>query len=187
MEIYLVRHTETICEKGICYGQSDVDLAEPFENTFENILSQLPNEAIIFSSPLKRCVTLAKYIQNKIKTISYHEDTRLMEMNFGDWEMKNWNDIPPEQLNPWMEDFVNIGVSNGESFVELHKRTERFLSEQISKKTDQPIVIVAHAGSIRSFLCHHTSLPLKDAFQNKVDFGQVIKIDFKPCFVSKLF
>lgn len=39
MEIYLVRHTETICGKGVCYGQSDVALAEPFESIFENIVS----------------------------------------------------------------------------------------------------------------------------------------------------
>ena len=183
MEIYLVRHTETVCEKGICYGQSDVDLAEPFESNFENILSQLPTEAIIFSSPLKRCVTLAKYIQNNIKALSYEQDSRLMEMNFGDWEMKTWNDISPEQLNPWMEDFVNVKVSNGESFVELHKRVDEFLSDKISKKSNIPIIIVAHAGIIRSILCNHSSLPLKDAFQNKVDFGQIIKIDFKPSFV----
>jgi len=176
MEIYLVRHTKTVCEKGICYGQSDVALAEPFELIFENIISQLPNEAAIFTSPLQRCVILAKHIQSKIKTLSYQEDSRLMEMNFGDWEMKNWNDIPPAQLNPWMEDFVNVKASNGESFTELHQRTNAFLSEQISKKTNQPIIIVAHAGILRSFLCHQSSLPLKDAFQNKIDFGQVIKI-----------
>ena len=176
MEIYLVRHTETVCEKGICYGQSDVAIAEPFDLIFENIISQLPSEVILFSSPLQRCVILAKHIQNKIKTISYQEDERLMEMNFGDWEMKNWNNIPPEQLNPWMEDFVNIQATNGESFVELHDRVGAFLTEQISKKTDKPIVLVAHAGVIRSMLCYHTLLPLKQAFQNKVDFGQVIKI-----------
>jgi alpha-ribazole phosphatase len=176
MEIYLIRHTETVCEKGICYGQSDISIAEPFDLVFENIISQLPAEAIIFSSPLKRCVILAKHIQNKIKTISYQEDDRLMEMNFGDWEMKKWNDILPEQLNPWMEDFVNIPASNGESFAELHKRTGDFLSSQISKQIDKPIIIVSHAGVIRSILCHHSSLPLKDAFQNKVDFGQIIKI-----------
>ncbi|MBF4518822.1 alpha-ribazole phosphatase [Flavobacterium sp. ANB] len=176
MEIYLVRHTETICEKGICYGQSDVGLAEPFESVFENILSQLPTEAIIFSSPLKRCAILAKHIQKHIKAISYQEDNRLMEMNFGDWELKNWNEILPEQLNPWMEDFVNIPATNGESFIELHNRVNDFLSLQISKEITTPIIIVAHAGIIRSILCHQTSLPLKDAFQNKVDFGQVIKI-----------
>jgi alpha-ribazole phosphatase len=176
MEIYLVRHTETICEKGICYGQSDVNLVEPFEFVFENIIAQLPTEALLFSSPLKRCTILAKHIQNKIQAISYQEDERLMEMNFGDWEMKNWNDIVLEELNPWMEDFVNIPATNGESFVELHKRVVDFLSIQISKEITKPIIIVAHAGIIRSILCHHTSLPLKDAFQNKVDFGQVIKI-----------
>jgi alpha-ribazole phosphatase len=177
MEIYLIRHTETICEKGICYGQSDVNLAEPYDAHFENIISQLPSEAVVFSSPLKRCVILANYIQNQIKAISYQEDERLMEMNFGDWEMKNWNDIPQEELNPWMEDFVNIRVSNGESFVDLHERTSSFLAEYISKENKNPLIIVAHAGVIRSILCHFNSKPLKDAFENKVDFGQVIKTE----------
>jgi alpha-ribazole phosphatase len=176
MEIYLVRHTETICEKGICYGQSDVGLAVPFDIIFEEIVTQLPTEAIIFSSPLQRCSILAKYIQKNITTISYQENNLLMEMNFGDWELKNWNAIPPEQLNPWMEDFVNITVSNGESFVELHERIGLFLSTKIPKENTSPIIIVTHAGVVRSFLCHQTFLPLKDAFQNKVDFGQVIKI-----------
>lgn len=176
MEIYLVRHTETICEKGICYGQSDVNIAEPFNEIFDRIISELPAEAIVFSSPLKRCSILAKHIQNNIKTISYQEDDRLKEMNFGDWELKNWNEIPPEELNPWMEDFVNIQVSNGESFVELHQRVGEFLSDRISE-IKHPVVIVAHAGIIRSILCHQSSLPLKDAFENKVDFGEVIKIE----------
>lgn len=177
MEVFLVRHTETTCEKGICYGQSDVGLAEPYDIIFKNITDQLPLEAILFSSPLQRCTILARHIQNQIKTLSYQEDRRLMEMNFGDWEMKNWNSIPPEELNPWMEDFVNVSVSNGESFVELHERVGIFLAEQLSKKTDKPLIIVAHAGVIRSILCHQTSLPLQEAFQNKVDFGQVIKIE----------
>ena len=176
MEIYLVRHTETVCAKGICYGQSDVDIAEPFESIFENIVTQLPEEAILFSSPLQRCTTLAKYIQDNITTISYQEDKRLIEMNFGDWEMKNWNDILPEQLNPWMEDFVHIPASNGESFVELHQRVGDFLADLNSKEINKPVIVVCHAGVIRSFLCHQSALPLKDAFQNKVNFGEVIKI-----------
>lgn len=177
MEIYLVRHTETVCEKGICYGQSDVDIITPFDEIFDGIISKLPSEALIFSSPLQRCVILAKHIQKNIEAISYQEDERLQEMNFGDWELKSWNEIPPEELNPWMEDFVNIKVSNGESFVELHERVGHFLSDKISK-IKRPIIIVAHAGIIRSILCHQSSLPLKDAFNNKVDFGEVIKIDF---------
>lgn len=176
MEIYLVRHTETICEKGVCYGQSDVDIAEPFEEIFKRIISELPCEAVIFTSPLKRCAILAKHIQKNNNAISYQEDDRLKEMNFGDWELKNWDDISPEELNPWMEDFVNIRASNGESFTELHERTRHFLSDEISK-IQQPVIIVAHAGIIRSIICHQTSLPLKEAFQNKIDFGEIIRIE----------
>jgi len=46
----------------------------------------------------------------------------------------------------------------------------------VSKEIKNQIVVVCHAGTIRSILCHQSSLPLKDAFQNKVDFGEVIKI-----------
>ncbi|GAA3781004.1 alpha-ribazole phosphatase [Flavobacterium ginsengiterrae] len=176
MEIYLVRHTETICEKGVCYGQSDVDIAEPFEEIFKRIISELPRNAVIFTSPLKRCAILAKHIQKNNNAISYQEDDRLKEMNFGDWELKNWDDISPEELNPWMEDFVNIRASNGESFTELHERTRQFLSDEISK-IQQPVIIVAHAGIIRSIICHQTSLPLKEAFKNKIDFGEIIRIE----------
>ncbi|MNL62251.1 hypothetical protein D3C87_1862570 [compost metagenome] len=61
--------------------------------------------------------------------------------------------------------------------MELHNRVEDFLIDLTSKEINQPIVVVCHAGTIRSILCHHSSLPLKDAFQNKVDFGEVIKIE----------
>ncbi len=46
MEIYLVRHTETVCEKGICYGQSDVGIRAPYVTIFESILEQLPEQGI---------------------------------------------------------------------------------------------------------------------------------------------
>jgi hypothetical protein len=35
-------------------------------------------------------------------------------------KMKNWDVIDPDELNPWMADFVTIRVPNGESFTDLH-------------------------------------------------------------------
>lgn len=172
MEVYLVRHTETTCEKGICYGQSDVDLKEPFLEPFKSIKKQIPSDAIVFSSPLSRCTLLANYLTSSITV-----DSRLMEMNFGDWEMKNWDAIPEANFTPWMTDFVNVTVPNGESFVALHHRVTDFLATLISEYNSKKIVIVTHAGVIRSILCAISNLPLKDAFTNKVDFGSVIKIE----------
>ena len=171
MEVYLVRHTETVCPKGICYGQADVDLKEPFISDFETIKSQLPEKTVVYSSPLQRCMILADYLAPS----GFSTDKRLMEMNFGTWELKNWDDIPSGEIDPWMKDFVNVSVPDGESFTELHSRVLSFIDQEL---TDQPVpvVIVAHAGVIRCFLCKQMNLDLKDAFLNKVDFGQVIKI-----------
>ena len=176
MEVYLVRHTETVCEKGICYGQSDVSLQEPYDTIFETILKQLPEDAILYCSPLQRCILLANYIKENSVITSIHQDSRLMEMNFGNWEMKNWDVIPQDDFTPWMTDFVNVRVPNGESFTDLHNRVFDFMENELQKNNSKPVIIVAHAGVIRSVLCRITNLPLKDAFQNKVDYGAVIKI-----------
>ena len=177
MEIYLVRHTETVCEKGVCYGQSNVGIREPYDVVFENILSQLPKEAVLYSSPLQRCVILAKHIQEKTQSNSVIEDARLMEMHFGDWELKKWDDIPQEVLNPWMTDFVNVRVPNGESFVDLNERVLDFLENEIPKDLEKPLIIVAHAGVIRSILCELNNIPLVDAFKTALDFGAVVRVE----------
>jgi alpha-ribazole phosphatase len=172
MEIYLIRHTETSCEKGICYGQSDVELQANYEQQFKSIKEQLPTDAVFYSSPLQRCTILAEFVsENK-----YTTDSRLMEMHFGDWELKPWDAIPPDEINPWMADFVNIAVPNGESFLQLHQRVTHFMVTELQHLNSKPIVIITHAGVIRSMLCKITNLPLQDAFTNKVDFGQVIKL-----------
>ena len=177
MEVYLVRHTETVCEKGICYGQSNVDIKKPYAAIFKSIVAQLPLHAIIYSSPLLRCLDLANYIQNQAESNAVIQDARLMEVNFGDWEMQKWDAIAAEDLNPWMDDFVTVRVPNGESFTDLHQRVIHFMQSELQTHVNTPIIIVAHAGVIRSFLCAVSALPLQDAFQNKVDFGAVIKIE----------
>lgn len=172
MEVYLVRHTETVCEKGVCYGQSDVGIAEPYLPIFEDIKKQLPPAAIYYSSPLVRCNLLANHLSDQVIV-----DPRLMEMDFGDWELQKWDAIPELDLNPWMADFVNIKVPNGESFVNLHHRVVDFFSNEIVVQNSNAIVIVAHSGVIRSILCHHTNTPLKEAFNSKLEFGSVTKIE----------
>ncbi|MBF04564.1 MAG: alpha-ribazole phosphatase [Flavobacterium sp.] len=176
MEIYLVRHTETVCEKGICYGQADIALREPYLQEFEEIKQQLSlQEKIpVFSSPLIRCTQLADFLSNG----NFQTDARLMEMHFGDWELHSWDEIPKEPLNHWMEDFVSVQVPNGESFVLLYKRVLSFI-EDLKRKDIKKAIIITHAGVIRSFLCYQQNLPLQDAFQNKCNFGAIFKIILK--------
>jgi alpha-ribazole phosphatase len=173
MEIYLIRHTETVAPKGICYGQADVDIKEPYLEIFQEIKAQLPTDAIVYSSPLLRCKKMAEFFSDDITF-----DKRLMEMNFGNWELQAWNDIPLEEINPWMDNFVTVRVPNGESFEDLYQRVGEFYTELLQKKEDK-IILFCHDGTIRSILSHFHKTQLKDAFSlYSIKYGEIIKLSF---------
>jgi len=173
MEIYLIRHTTPQVEKGICYGQTNLDVTDTFEEEVEMIRPHLPGKNIrVYSSPLQRCTKLAAALYHP-DLVECHDD--LMELNCGDWEMQQWNEIPKEEIQPWMDDFVNVRVPNGESYVTLHQRVvNRF---EAIKDSREDAVIVAHGGVLRSILSHITNTPLKASFDAfTLHYGCVVKI-----------
>ncbi|WP_370407721.1 alpha-ribazole phosphatase [Tenacibaculum dicentrarchi] len=172
MEIILVRHTTPNIEKGICYGQADIGVIDTFLEEVQPILKEVPvndTETAYYSSPLKRCKLLAKQLSD---TIIF--DDRLKELDFGDWELKKWDDINKPELDIWMNDFVNITVTNGESYIDLHNRTVEFLNELKSLKK-QRVVIVTHAGVIRSLWAYVNNISLENSFDLKLKYGDIIK------------
>ncbi|RBW63124.1 alpha-ribazole phosphatase [Tenacibaculum sp. E3R01] len=174
MEIILIRHTTPDIAKGICYGQSDINIRDSFLEEIKPILKEIPvnNENVTFySSPLKRCAILAKELTTKITF-----DNRLKELNFGDWELKKWDEINRVDLDIWMNDFVNVPTKNGESYIDLHQRTTSFLKELKQNKTKKAI-IVTHAGVIRSIWSYINNIPLEKSFDLKLAYGAIIKLN----------
>src|SRR2546428_6419206 len=148
MDLYLIRHTEVNISPGICYGHSDIEVLEsPLNQTLERLLTLLPQNSTVYSSPLIRCAFLARKIAGQAIY-----DSRLMEMNFGNWELKAWNEIAATELTPWMDDFVHVTVPGGESFKGLNDRTNEFLQDLIANEQEN-VITVTHAGVIRSLLC----------------------------------
>lgn len=168
MDIYLIRHTTPEVGKGVCYGQTDLPLADSFSSELMSLRSKLPESFDrIYASPLKRCLQLAQALGSTVQT-----DDRLMEMDFGDWEMKPWGQIPSDALNPWMADFVETAVPGGESFRELIRRSRGSL-KAIESGTEEKVAVVTHAGVIRSWLSTFLELDPKHVFKLNVDYGGV--------------
>lgn len=171
--IYLLRHTRTAAKEGVCYGQSDVELAENFELEFANIQHKLKdiNFDLVYSSPLTRCKKLASHLSHKILT-----DDRLMEMNFGEWEYMTWDHIfsLPEGKD-WFSDYLNRRCPKGEAFSDLMDRVDQFLLEL--KNIEGNILIVTHAGVIRAIATHFGITTKESAFNLQVGFGEIIKIE----------
>ncbi len=170
MEIYLIRHTTPDIEKGICYGQADIGITDTFEEEFLSVEKQVPSGIPIISSPLSRCKILAEKLSNNVTF-----DDRLMELNFGDWELKKWDDIPSSEITPWFDDFVNTPCKNGESYTQLYNRVIECYTE-IKQSSHLKVGIVTHAGVMRSILAHHEGVALKKSFDFKLGYGEVIKI-----------
>ena len=171
MEIILVRHTTPNIAKGICYGQADIDVTTTFEEEVSTILKKVPvndTDITYYSSPLQRCKLLAEKLSS---TIIF--DDRLKELDFGDWELLKWNAIDKKELDIWMKDFVKTPAKNGESYVDLHNRTTDFLTE-LKTKNLQKVVLVTHAGVMRSLWAYTNNIPLEKTFELKLNYGDIL-------------
>lgn len=195
MDLYLVRHPETIAPKGTCYGRTDFPLKYPVEDTAHSTFSYLPpNFDHFLSSPAPRALKLAhalllKYNPNQTPSeLTINTDNRLLEMDFGDWDGKLWEDIPRKETIPWMKDFVNARTPNGEAFTDLIHRVDLFLNdwkrngasreqwEETNKQKLESIIVVCHSGPIRAILCRMHGIPHEEAFKSPVEFGSVHKV-----------
>jgi len=178
-EIYLIRHTTPAVAKGICYGQTDLDITESFIEEAARIRQHLPDDIqLIHSSPLQRCSRLAGHLFPAQPVIMHDE---LKEIHCGEWEMKGWDELPKEEVDPWMKDFVHVRIPGGESYEDLHERVTRCFNGIRSEGpgySGGAKAIVAHGGVIRSILSYITGTALIDSFKLfALNYGCVIRIN----------
>ena len=176
MKLTLIRHTSLQTSAGICYGQSDVDVAKSFVNEAEKTKEKLVATAFnaVYSSPLQRCTRLASALNKGDALV----DDRLKELHFGDWEMQAWDDIPREIFDVWAQDYANTPPPNGETFSQLQQRGLSFLEDMSRQHPSGNIAVVTHGGMIRALVAHVLDMPLKKLFRMTIDHGSVTQLEF---------
>jgi len=177
VNLYLVRHTTPDILPGICYGQTDIEVAGTYAQEVEAVVAKLSatSPAALYSSPLKRCSQLAVEIAG-LTNCNVTHDPRLMELHFGDWEQVPWNDIPRGLVDVWADDHVMQAPPAGESFHTLSLRVQEFFQEMRAHHEGDDVVAFTHAGVIRAMLSHALNLPLVHSFRLQIDYGSVTKI-----------
>ena len=176
MKITLIRHTSLQVASGVCYGQSDIEVANTFASEVTLTKSKIKDISFdaVYTSPLQRCAKLAQAL-NLQNTI---HDQRLMELHFGDWEMCAWDDIPREIFDVWAHDYANKSPPNGETFMQLQQRGLSFLDEVLSRHLNENIAVITHGGMIRALLAHVLNMELKGLFRFNIDYGSVTQLEF---------
>lgn len=160
--IYLIRHAETVEEKGIRNTCEDFQMinekeilsiqGEEQSKRLSNN-SELQNLDVIWSSNYTRAKATAKYIAYKNK-LQYNLDKKLCERKLGNLEDlarfmtdKETRDPSREQLA-----FPEFKTRDGESANETNKRMNEFISEILEKYEGKRIAVISHGGSIKFFL-----------------------------------
>ena len=168
MDLTFLRHTQPKIDAGVCYGRTDLEVADSFNDEAAHVLTQLPEVEFVISSPLQRCLRLAEYVAGQ-RNLALEIENRFQEMDFGAWEGKLWKDIPREELDLWASDFLNARPHGGESVAMLRARTHEALAEW--RRPGQHILVVTHLGVIKTALAKGTAT---EDFSINVSFGGMI-------------
>ena len=151
MRLHFIRHTRPDIARGVCYGQSDIPLAASFAEEAEDVRARLTERlegctpTRIYSSPLSRC----RHSVRRWATKPPSSDARLLELNFGEWELQRFDEITDPRLQLWYDDYLHVAPTGGESFTEQAARVADFIEElhnELAQNEDSSAceVLVSH-------------------------------------------
>ena len=118
----------------------------------------IPNNCTWYVSPLKRAIQTAEALSKHVTYSKMIRENKLIEQNFGDWSGKKisevWKILNKNKMRHNFS-FISPDFSppNGESFKEQSKRVGIWL-KNLNVLEGKSIVIISHAGTIRSILLH---------------------------------
>ena len=183
--LLLVRHGETELQSSLRYwGKTDVALGPTGLHQAEQLRDRLAMERIdaIYSSELKRASDTAGIIaarhNQKVTTCP-----ELREVDFGRLEGLEFNEIHnqfPEVEQMWLTRNPALIYPDGESLQDFETRVATFETRLKNHRVDETILIVAHAGVLRTLICQLLGLGMNNHWNLKVDLASLSIIEIYP-------
>ena len=155
MKLYFVRHGETdMNARNMFYGWYDADInakgisqAEELRDAFRDI-----HVDAIYSSDLKRALHTAEIIADGSPIETMPE---IRELYYGAWENRTWESMTEsdhELLKKWRDDWTNLEIPEGESFMGFYNRVTSGL-DKIIKENKIPTSEASMHLELRNGLC----------------------------------
>ncbi len=172
-----VRHGPTHINGFVGWTDAPADLSDTA--ALARLQAHLPPKAIVVSSDLQRAAKTADAICGTRKRLS--DDPALREMNFGDWEMKNFQQVTdqnPKLARAFWENPGDHTPPNGESWWQTANRVQTAVARLIAEYPDQDIIAVAHVGVILTQLQQASAMPPAAAMSFVIDNLSVTRLDY---------
>ena len=159
----LVRHGETDANRaGLLLGRADPPLNELGLQQAEALAAALRREPdpLVITSPLARAQQTAARIA-AASGASLETDSRLIELDYGDWDERRVADIPADAAARWRAD-PTFAPPGGESLAELRARVAPCEDGLREWARDGTAIVVSHVSPIKALIL--VALELGDAF-----------------------
>ena len=143
-----MRHPAPRIEPGICYGRLDMPIHPNVEADADRLARDpvLNGSSVVWTSPARRCHDLAGRVACAL-SIPLAVDSRLLELDFGAWEGKPWDEVPRAELDRWAADPLSFRAPGGESGAELIARLADFCVDL--RRLAQSCAVVSHGGPLK--------------------------------------
>jgi broad specificity phosphatase PhoE len=185
--LLLIRHGETDSQSSFRYwGKTDVGLGPVGLRQAEQLRDRLAMEKIdfVYSSNLRRTLTTARTIAS-IHNLQVIGCPELREIDFGQVEGLNFQEVQakfPEVARMWITHDPGMVYPGGESLAQLERRLTEFRSRLAGHTQNQTLLIVAHSGVLRTFICQLLDLDLKYRWNLRVDLASLSIVETYPEF-----
>lgn len=180
-KIYLMRHGNPGQEGDPrrCLGTTDLSLSDYGKKQlykYKNFVNGL-GWTKVYLSPMKRCRQTAECLEVEQKDVIVKDD--LKEMAGGIWENLPFSEIKekyPDLYEARGKAFGTFAVKGAESFWQAGKRFAKCMDE-IRKESEEDILVIAHAGVIRGYLCLLCGKSLDDVMDFSIPYGGITVVE----------
>lgn len=187
--ILLIRHGHTrATEEGKLYTDPEAPLTERGIEQAKALAAWLPSQTtdVLLTSPSMRVRSTADLLAHAagLEPVVVQG---LDEWHVGDWEGRTYVEIKksdPELYHRWSEDPIHNAPPGGESIVDVCRRAKHHLQGLLKSYQGKHLVLVTHAGIIRSILVHALDIPVRNFWRVLVPTGSVTRVDFSDNFAT---
>ncbi len=181
MTLYVCRHGRTEANaSGLLLGRADPELDAIGQSQAAAMAAALPTPDLVVSSPLARCrQTAAAFASQSEVEVGIEIDERLIELDYGDFDLKPLRDIPAEVWRQWRED-PDFRPPGGETLEELSTRVSGALDAVADRAAEADVVIVSHVSPIKAALAWALGVGIGVSWRSFVAQASVTEIGFGP-------
>lgn len=177
--IILVRHGETEANRArLALGRADPPLtatgraqADAVAVSLAAGFAAVPGLRVV-SSPLARARQTAGAVAAALG-VAVEIEPRLVELDYGEWDVRSFAEFPPEDLARWRRD-ATFAPPGGESLVAVGERVGHWCAEVAD---GPPVIAVSHVSPIKAAVLWAMDADPLLAWRMRLDVASITRLD----------